>query len=72
MTYKEIQREYRLRNNKNISTCSIADAKRKLGYKVRIAANRKNINFIQKKATDFDVKNVAEILNTKKPAHNNV
>ena len=40
MTYKEIQREYRLRNNKSISTCSIADAKRKLGYKVRIANMR--------------------------------
>lgn len=66
MTYSEIQRIYKERNNKSISSCSIAYAKRKLGLNVRVAYNRIDINKIQKKTSPFDVREVEVILNAYK------
>lgn len=40
MTYKSIKERYKAKHGVSISDCAIADAKRKLGIKVRIAANR--------------------------------
>jgi hypothetical protein len=65
MTYKNIQDIYKGRNKKTISTCAIADAKRKLGYPVKISGNRKNINKIQKSATEEEIKELSKILRGK-------
>ena len=65
MTYKNIQYIYKGRNKKTISTCAIADAKRKLGYPVKISGNRKNKNKIQKSATEEEIKEVEKILKGK-------
>jgi hypothetical protein len=65
MIYKTIQDIYKVRNGKTISTCAIADAKRKLGYPVKISINRKNKNKIQKSATEKEIKEVSRILNGK-------
>ena len=66
LTYEKIQEEYRSRNNKSISTCAIADSKRRLGYEVKPSHNRKCENEVQKKATDFEVKEVSIILSMHK------
>jgi hypothetical protein len=44
MIYKEIQEIYLRHYGKSIKTCWVADAKRELGFTVRIAPNRININ----------------------------
>lgn len=62
MTYKEIQKKYRLRNNKSISTCKIADAKRRLGFNVKISKNRINPNIVQRKANEYEIREIAIIL----------
>ena len=65
MTYKTIQENYKERKNKTISSCAIADAKRKLGYPVKISSNRKNKNKIQKPATEEEINEVSKILKGK-------
>ncbi len=65
MTYKNIQDIFKERNKKTISTCAIADAKRKLGYPVKISSNRKNKNKIQKSATEEEIIEVSKILKGK-------
>ena len=62
MTYKEIQKEYKIRNSKSISTCVIADAKRKLGYPVKISKNRIDKNKVQKEATEVELGEISIIL----------
>jgi|TARA_B110000967_G_scaffold24182_1_gene22260 hypothetical protein len=66
MTYKELQKEYKIRNNKSISTCAIADAKHKLGYPVKISINRKEINKVQKTAKESELLEIAIILKNNK------
>jgi len=65
MTYKEIQNIFRKRNNKSISTCAIAGAKRALGLTVKVSSNRIDENKIQKEATAFEIGEVKEILELK-------
>jgi hypothetical protein len=65
MTYKEIQTIFRKRNNKSISTCAIAGAKRKLGLTVKISPNRIDRNQIQKKPTEYEIGEIKEILGLK-------
>ncbi len=65
MIYKDIQEIYKKRNKKGISTCAIADAKRKLGYPVKVSKNRINQNNIQKSATEEEIKEVSKILKGK-------
>ena len=62
MTYEEIQKEYKIRNNKSISTCAIADAKRKLGYPVKISKNRIDKNKVQKEATEVELGEITIIM----------
>ena len=62
MTYKDIQDIYRKKHNKGISTCAIADAKRTLGYPVKVSKNRINPNKIKKAATEVEIRKVQEIL----------
>lgn len=62
MIYKDIQEIYKKRNKKGISTCAIADAKRKLRYPVKVSKNRINQNKIQKSATEEEIKEVSKIL----------
>jgi hypothetical protein len=65
MTYKEIQDVYRKRNNKGISTCAIADAKRKLGFPVKVSKRRIDINKIKKSASNHEIEEVGKILKKK-------
>ncbi|MEX1001104.1 MAG: hypothetical protein WDZ35_03235 [Crocinitomicaceae bacterium] len=65
MKYKEIQAVFCQRNEKTISSCAIADAKRKLGYPVKFSSNRINKTKIQKEATTFEIIEVKRILRVK-------
>lgn len=69
MTYHKIQEIYKQRNKKGISTCAIADSKRKLGFIVKVSKRRKDINKVQKSATDWEIKEVFKILNDNKYKH---
>jgi len=65
MTYKDIQDIYMERTHKGISTCAIADARRKLGYPVKVSKGRIDKDKIQKSATDQEVNEVDKILKGK-------
>ena len=65
MKYCEIQNDYYIRTQKTISSCAIADAKRKLGYPVRVAKNRIDLTRIKKSASEFEIKEVKWILGGK-------
>ena len=62
MTYKQIREEYKIRNNKSISTCAIADARRKLGYPVKVSKNRIDKNKVQKGATVVELGEIKIIM----------
>lgn len=66
MTYHEIQKLYKKKFGKGISTCAIADAKRKLGFPVKKSKNRINSNTIQKKATAVELQNIETLIGSKK------
>ena len=66
MKYKDIHNIYKKRNKKTISSCAIADSKRRHGHKVDISVNRLCKNEVQKKATDFELKEVSIILSINK------
>ncbi len=66
MTYTDIQNIYKTNIGKGISSCAIADAKRKLGFKVKISPNRIDKNKIQKEATESEIKEVKKIISEKK------
>ena len=62
MKYKDIQSQYKKIFGRGISTCAIADSKRKLGYVVKKSKNRINKNAIQKAATENELKNIETLI----------
>lgn len=62
MTYTDIQNRYKREFKKTISTCAIADAKRKLGYPVRSSPNRINPKKVKKPCTPKELNNMRKIL----------
>lgn len=62
MTYSEIQSAFLEKNEKTISTCAIADSKRKLGYNLKVSKRRKDSKRIMKPATNFEFEEVRIIL----------
>ena len=62
MAYKEIQDIYKSLYHSTISTCAIADGKRKLGYPVKISHRRKNKSQIQNQCTEIQLQRLEQIL----------
>jgi len=58
MTYKSIKERYKAKHGVSISDCAIADAKRKLGIKVKIATNRINQRRIKHGCSSEQFKNL--------------
>lgn len=63
MTYKQIQEEYKKLYFKTIKSCWIADVKRELGFTVRVAYNRINIDSIKNTCNNLNIReNIKSII----------
>ena len=64
MTYRQIINKYKELYNYSIKTCWIADAKRRMGYPVRVAANRINTKNVQHPCPNDEIfQNICGIIN---------